>query len=62
MDDDEEHLVDKNVRIKVGKLDCRSSDGGARGCRNHVEGVGDAVHGPAKVAPGKTLDPFRTGR
>ena len=62
MDDGEEHLVDKQVRIKVGKLEYRSSDGGARGCRNLVEGVGDAVHGYAKVAPGETLDPFRIGR
>ena len=58
-DNDEEHLVDKQVRIKVGKLDCRSSDGGARGCRNLVEGVGDAVHSSTKVTPGETLEPFR---
>ena len=36
----------------------RSSDGGARGHRNLVEGVGDAVHDPVKINPGETLDSF----
>ena len=62
VDDGEEHLVDKHVRIKVGNLDCRCSDGGARGRRNLVEYVADAVHSSAKVTPEETLDPFRIGR
>ena len=61
-DGGEEYLVDKQVRIKVGELDCRSSDGGARARRNLVEGVGYAVHGPPKIVPEETLDPFRIER
>ena len=47
--------MDKQVQIKVGEWDCRSFDGDARGRRYLVEGVGDAVHGTAKIALGRTL-------
>ena len=38
------------------------TDGGACGRRSLVEGVGNVVHGPSKIAPGETLDPFWVGR
>ena len=33
-------------------------DEGTRGCHNLDEGIGDAVHNPAKIALGETLDPL----
>ena len=51
--------MDEQFWIRVGNWDCQSSNGGARGRRNLIEGVGDTVHYLAKIAPGETQDLFR---